>query len=285
MHGGRDGRLQGACLPRTIPPAVFAFAILAFGSKAAGQGSYPEDLSKWSEVSIFQDASYWDSANGSPDEWVVYLRDGRPSVRVLKRNFDPRSAVWGEDRDKLPFAVKGRSAEEDLAGYMHVAKATDGWIVGFNRGEFGASLWWFSPDGKRRSRISKDQVRGFIQTDHELFALEGLAHMAEDRGQVLRIVRGSNDKWSSERVVNLGSAPGAGTRDKDGSLIIVTNKRLMRVRVGKPVETLLDNVFWSYLYPNSVIIDGSGAVYIGMRKGVAKAMLKGPKTLTWLVPK
>src|SRR5580692_1423485 len=279
MHSGRDSRLQAAYPPRTIPLAVFAFAILAFGSNATAQESDLEDLSKWTEIGIDQDANYWHRANGSSDEWVVSLRNGRPSVRALKRNFSRGSAVWGEDRDKLPFAVKGGSAEEGLAGHMHVAKVADGWIVGFNRGEFGASLWWFSAAGESRYRISNEQVRGFIQTDHDLFALEGLAHGPLDRGQVLRIIRGSNGKWSSERVVNLGSAPGAGTRDKDGSLIIVTNKRLVRVRVGKPVETLLDNVFWDGLYPNSIVVDSSGTVYIGMRKGVAKATLKGTKTL------
>src|SRR5580700_4046029 len=113
MHGGRDGRHQAAWLPRTIPLVVVAFAILTFGSNATGQDSALEDLSKWIEISIDQDANYWRRANGS-SEWVVSLRNGRPSVRALKSNFDPKNAVWGEDRDKLPFAVKGDSAKEGL---------------------------------------------------------------------------------------------------------------------------------------------------------------------------
>jgi hypothetical protein len=269
MSSGRNSRLHATAFLRATRLAVFSFAALAFASE--GSGPDPEDLSKWVEMSVEQNADYWQRANWSSDEWVVYLREGRPSVRAQKRSED--------DRGKLPFAV--------AKGFrnVQVAKVADGWIVASNYGEFGAELWWFSPEGKSRYQISREHVRGFLQSDRELFALEGLSHKGIDQGQVLRIVRGSNGKWRSERVVDLGIAPGAGTRDKDGSLIIVTNQRLVRVRVGQPVEALLDNVFWEALYPNSIVIDGSGTVYIGMRKGVAKATLKGTKTLTWLVPK
>ncbi len=269
MSSGRDGRLHATDILRATLLAVFVFARLAFAS--AGSGRHPEDLSKWVQMSVNQDTGYWQKAEESSDEWVVYLCEGRPSVRAQKRSED--------DRGKLPFAV--------AKGFrnMQVAKVADGWIVASNYGEFGAELWWFSPEGKSRYQISREHVRGFIQSDRELFVLEGLAHKGIDRGQVLRIVRGSNGKWGSQRVVDLGSAPGGGTRDRDGSLIIVTNTRLVRVRVGQLVETLLDNVFWDGLYPNSIVIDGSATVYIGMRKGVAKATIKGTKTLTWLVPK
>jgi hypothetical protein len=269
MSSGRNSRLHATAFLRATRLAVFSFAALAFASE--GSGPDPEDLSKWVEMSVEQNADYWQRANWSSDEWVVYLREGRPSVRAQKRSED--------DRGKLPFAV--------AKGFrnVHVAKVADGWIVASNYGEFGAELWWFSPEGKSRYQISREHVRGFLQNDRELFALEGLAHKGIDRGQVLRIVPGSNGKWRSERVVDLGSEPGAATRDKDGSLIIVTNTRLVRVRVGKPVETLLDDMFWDGLYPNSIVVDSSGTVYIGMRKGVAKATLKGTKTLSWLVPK
>ncbi len=264
MSSGRNSRLHATAFLRATRLAVFSFAALAFASE--GPGRDPEDSSKWVEMSVDQNADYWQRANWSSDEWVVYLREGRPSVRTQKRSED--------DRGKLPFAV--------AKGFrnVQVAKVADGWIVASNYGEFGAELWWFSPEGKSRYQISREHVRGFLQNDRELFALEGLAHKGIDRGQVLRIVRGSNGKWRSERVVDLGSEPGAATRDKDGSLIIVTNTRLVRVRVGKPVETLLDDMFWDGLYPNSIVVDSSGTVYIGMRKGVAKATLKGTKTLS-----
>ena len=76
----------------------------------------------------------------------------------------------------MPFKVPQGSAKEGLAGEWFSVKISDGWIIGFNAGEFGAGLWWFSPDGKKREKISEDQVVGFFVTDAGLLALEGLAH-------------------------------------------------------------------------------------------------------------
>ena len=42
----------------------------------------------------------------------------------------------------------------DRFGDRHVLGVADGWLVGFNAGEFGGGLWWFSFDGKRSKRIS-----------------------------------------------------------------------------------------------------------------------------------
>lgn len=252
---------------------------------AADQPSYSEDLSKWSEHSALQeDSEQWRRANWSQREWVAFLRDGHPAVRARKQGNEP--GTWEDEQPKLPIVIKQGPAKEGLAGRVYAAKVPDGWIIAFNAGEFGGGLWWYGPDGQSRYMISHHRVQGFVQTDQGLLALEGLAHLVFDQGEISRISRGANGKWISERVVNLGSAPDAATRDKDGSLIVVTTKGLVRFRLGKPLETLLDNGFWGGLYPNSVIVDGTGTIYVGMREGVAKvALRKGRRTVTWLVPK
>ncbi|HET6327802.1 MAG TPA: hypothetical protein VFG04_24170 [Planctomycetaceae bacterium] len=254
-------------------------------SAAADQPSYSEDLSKWSENSALQeDSEQWRRANWSQQEWVVFLRDGHPAVRARKQDKEP--GTWADEQPKLPFAIKQGRAKQGSAGRVYAAKVPDGWIIAFNAGEFGGGLWWYAPDGQSRYMISYHRVQGFLQTDQGLLALEGLAHLGSDRGEIIQISRGANGKWMSERVVNLGSAPDAATRDKDGSLIVVTTKGLLRFRMRKPLETLLDHGFWGGLYPNSVIIDSTGTVYVGMREGVAKvALTKGQRTVTWLLPK
>jgi hypothetical protein len=222
------------------------------------------------------------------------LRDGRPRAHVPKEE----EADW----KKLPFTIKPRwtqaeglvvdsvkpqTEKRSRPGKTNVytAKVADGWIVGLNAGEFGASLWWFAPDGKKWYQISDDQVRGFLQTSQGLLALEGLAHLSGDRGQIIGVNRGANGQWQSDPFVDLGSAPDAAAHDKDGSLIVVTTTRLFRVRLDKQVDILLDKAFWGGLYPNSIIVDGSGTFYIGMRHGVAKITRAGRKhTVTWLLP-
>jgi hypothetical protein len=255
------------------PLAIVSLGIACCAYANMGDDSYPTDLSKW----IATGPPRVDSAIYSRKEWGVFLRDGRPAVRVRKREEDERA--------KLPFAIEQGKAVEGLAGQIYAAKVADRWIIGFNAGEFGAGLWWFSPDGKRRYRISNDQVCGFLQSAQGLLALEGLSHLGIDRGQIIRVSRGAGGEWTSEPFVDLGQASRAGTRVNDGSLIVVTTDRLLRVRPNTQVDILLERAIWNGLYPNSVIIDGSGAIYIGMRGGVAKiTQVTGKRTVTWLRP-
>src|SRR6188768_1485770 len=63
-------------------------------------------------------------------QWAVALRDQVPvvSVQLPVRREDP-----------LPFAVP---KHQDRSGDRHVLKVADGWLVGFDAGEFGGGLWF-----------------------------------------------------------------------------------------------------------------------------------------------
>ncbi len=254
-----------------VPIVTVAMALRML--TAIGQDSFPDDLSHWIATDV---PAVTMSDFG--DEWFVFLQNGRPSVRDFKSGED--------DCDKLPFKIEEGNPFEGFGGWVHAARVTDGWIVGFNRGEFGGSLWWFAADGKSRYLISRDRIRAFLATGPELLAFEGLAHLTNDRGGIMRLKRGEGGKWSFDRIADLRTAPQAAARDKDGSLVVVGTKRLLRVRIGKPVEVLMDNAFWQSLSPTSVIIDGSGAIYIGMQYGVAKVTQAGGKSkVAWLRPR
>ena len=53
---------------------------------------------------------------------------------------------------------------QQIVGGRHrpSARVDDGWLVGFNKGEFGAALYWFSADGKQNYKISDHQVWEFF---------------------------------------------------------------------------------------------------------------------------
>jgi hypothetical protein len=74
--------------------------------------------------------------------WSVSLDGGVPRTEQL---------ITREHVDPLPFAyAEGR----DRQGSRYVARVTDGWLVGFDAGEFGGGLWWFSErDGHESRRI------------------------------------------------------------------------------------------------------------------------------------
>jgi hypothetical protein len=245
----------------------------------AGPDDVPIDLEKWIEVDPPEELSpRWLAANGDRHEWVVTLRDDHPRVHLRDRK--------AEVPTPLPFEIKPGSSREGLRGNRTSIKVDDGWIVAFNSGEFGAGLWWFSPDGKEREKLAEAWVRGFIPTDKGPLAVEGIAHGFSSTGRILRLARVRGGRWRSEDFVDLGHAPSGYVKDADGSLLVATTERLLRVApsTGK-VEVILDEVCWSDMYPNSMVVTRSGTVYLGMRHAVVRVDKKGKSwQLHWLVP-
>ncbi len=262
-----------------IPPAI-----------GAASPDYPADLSKWVKTDpprVGDDR--WFTANHDVEHvWTVYMAADRASARLRAANRERGSAYpeRQESYPRMPFVVVQGSAQEGNAGEWFSVQASDGWIIGFNAGEWGGGLWWYSPDGKRRYKISDVQVVGFFKTDAGLFALEGIAHMSISRGQIVKLVKGAPGRWMSSRFVDLGGAPEVGVVAPDGLLTVATHDRLLRVNlVTKGMEVLLANAFWGGLYPTSMVIAPSGAVYIGMRHGVAEVEKAGGAfRAKWLIP-
>ena len=124
----------------------------------------------------------------------------------------------------------------------------------------------------------------FLATDRGLLALEGLAHMGTNRGQLIQISRGKDGPWKSKPLVDLGDAPAAAAQDKDGNLLVVTYERLLRVRPDNRFDILIDKAFWAGLYPNSIVIEPEGDIDIGMRFGVARLTPAKNWHVTWLLP-
>jgi hypothetical protein len=251
---------------------------------------YPFDLSKWIKTKpprVGDDR--WSAANYDTEHrWVVYLSGDRPSARLRAAKRAPGSPdpQRQEAYPPMPFVIEQGSAKEGLAGERFSVQVSDGWIVGFNAGEWGGRLWWFSPDGSRRYMISEDQVVGFLKTDAGLLALEGLAHMGVSRGRLVKLSKGDDGGWRSEKFVDLGGAPAAAALGTDGTLTLATNDRLLRVHLeSKQIDVLLKDAFWGGLYPESMIVAPTGAVYLGMRHGVVEVEKVGATyKANWLIP-
>lgn len=215
---------------------------------------------------------YWSSANWSDIEWVVDSQNGR--IFAWQGAKSPST--------NLPFEIKQSSS--DQRGTRHAVKVADGWLAGWNAGEWGGSVWWFSPDGRTSRRVSKHQVIGFYPLADGILAPAGLAHLGISEGKLIKFTQ-SNGQWSQSEVANLQAAPQAASLDKDATLIIATTERLLRVKPNGDVNVMLPKTFWRNLYPNSMVIDALGDVWIGMRHGITKVGKKGSGyDVLWLVP-
>jgi hypothetical protein len=262
---------------RAIPAA--GLLLLACCACAAAGPVYVRDVTKWQEVALPPASdrgarTVWlYAANSSPYEWRVFFRDGRPQARL---------------RSEAPDRRPGRPSFVPKAGKFRGASAfipvDDGWLVGFNEGEFGAALYWFSRDGKANYKISDHQVVDFFSLSDGVYAIEGLAHLGLSTGSVIRIARPDpGARWQAALAVKLTAAPCAVAVRKDGTVLIVLSDSLVSLGADRKVRTLL-RVPWDGLFPRSVALTrDEQKLYIGMRQFVGELDLT-TKKLRFLIP-
>lgn len=246
----------------------------------AVEPKYPPDVSQWKEISIPPASKLgakmvWEyAANYSRHEWQVYAEDGQVRAKLVS----PRRLAKGE----LPlFSVKGFN----FGRWDSFKRVDDGWLVGFNRGEFGASLYWFSLDGKSHYKISDHQVVGFFSLPDGVHAIEGLAHLGLSGGSIIRIAREPDQlHWTARQVAKLPFAPYAVSVRSDDSMLVTLSGALVSVNANHDVVSLLEDVPWSGLYPNSSVLSSDGQkLYIGMRQFVGEFDIQS-RRLRLLVP-
>lgn len=215
----------------------------------------------------------------SHDRWIVEAA----GPHVVAR---PPSA---SDRvDPPPFALPKR---EDLFGETHVLKVHDGWLVGFDGGEFGGGLWWFGPggtpyysmDGARDSlEAIAAPVQGFAELQGEILVLRGLDHLSLAIGGVF-VAERDKGHWALEPLAELDGQP-IGWLERDGFLLVATNSSIWKLGPQGPAEALLPlNPTWPRA--TSIAANSHGDLFLGMPRYVVQLQHDGDTWLdTWHVP-
>lgn len=245
--------------------------MLSADAAQATEPTYSPDISVWQEVPIppssqTAERMIWQFASNSSEiSWQVYLDQNRPYAKLISGSNNPS---W----DPVPFEARADS----FRGARRFKEVDDGWLVGFNNGEFGAALYWFDRRGKHHYRISSDQVVAFFSLSDGIYALEGLAHMAVSCGSLIRIARPTpNSRWRASTAVRLPFAPATISVRGDDSMIIALSDSLVSVGKDRQVRTLIADAPWSGLYPtSSVLLPDESRLYIGMRQFVGEVDLR-----------
>jgi hypothetical protein len=246
--------------------AMFIFAI----GLRAGEPEYSRDVTGWQEIPVppkgeNADRVVWDfAANYSNISWRVYVENARPSAKLIEHASDEAS-------EPAPFDATA----DNFSGASRFRQVDDGWLVGFNHGEFGAALYWFNHDGTHHYKISNHQVVAFFTLSDGVYAIEGLAHMGASCGSVIRIQRPRpSARWQAMRVVRLPFAPKTVAVRRDGSIVIVLSDSLVSVDRDYHVNTLISDAAWGGLYPSSsILLSDESRLYIGMRQFVGEVDL------------
>lgn len=259
--------------------AIFAALLGIAGASHASELAYSPDITGWQEIPVppkeSPDRLAWihKANNNVWVSWKVYLDMAVPEAKLT----DPT----GRAHDPEPFVAKADGFEEA----NRFKQVDDGWLIGFDHGEFGAALYWFSRDGKSHYLLSNDHVVAFFSLPDGIYAIQGLAHMAVSSGSIIRIARQTaTARWRTSTVVPLQQAPYAVAVRRDGSLLVVLSDSLVSVGADHKINTLIANAPWDSLYPtSSALLPDESRLYIGMRQFVGEVNL-ATNQLRMLIP-
>ena len=196
--------------------------------------------------------------------FVVSIKDDIPY-------YDFSGEKWNK---KAEFDFEIEREKENKAYFSHptsALKVKNGWLVGFNRGEWSGALYWYSNNGKEKYLIKDKNVHNILQLGDRIYITQGLAHLGGDFGTVSEIVF-NNKKWFVAKTEKLSGCPFQSTVFND-KLLIITTKNIVLANSYLELTEKMENGFWSGLYPNSVITEKNTA-YIGMRGGILKVNLE-----------
>jgi hypothetical protein len=213
--------------------------------------------------------------------WSTSLKDGVPhATRIGVR----------DHVDALPFEV---TPDRDRRGNRRVAAVADGWIVGFDDGEFGGGLWWFNRDGSRSRRIRPapgasadlrvpENVVGLPKVGERQLVLMGLDHITPGPGGVFRLERASSG-WVLVRLRQLDGEPDPWVV-ADNRLLFLTASGLWSFEP-KGSVTRLHRTDIGTFSPSAIVRAPDGAIYVGLRHYVVKLEpSSGQWRETWMAP-
>jgi hypothetical protein len=231
---------------------LFALPTLASAQKAPAEVATNLPTGWIHAPSRVQNAALWECAayGGS---WVASTDGGK--IKIAKFNAEAGKQLPIPPQLKLSKKMIGRRSVQETSG---------GWLVGFDAGEFGGGLWWFSRDGSKTIELLSDNVHAIYEIKKTILILTGLSHMNLNFGHIYKL-NDNADKPTVTSVVTLGGSPEASTVDTDGdNIVIATPERVLRVDMdGKVAESYKSGEHLTY--PTSIAVETDGFIYVAMR--------------------
>lgn len=139
-----------------------------------------------------------------------------------------------------------------------------GWLIGFDGGEFEGGLWSANEDGSQtKNLLSGQDVHAIIPVLGGAIVLAGVAHMSLDEGSVFFVPSSPWNSAEAHRIADLKSSPEASVQDSQSTVLIATNKTILRIDASGTLQRLFEMPN-GYLSPRSVVVV-DGTIYAGLR--------------------
>jgi hypothetical protein len=250
--------------------SFFSLLLLFFVINAFGQ----KPVQKWKKHDL-PSGDLILEFNNSATSWLLSLDS---SGQVIAQN----KIAKFPSADTLPFILYFDTIRSNSwKGFRTVKKVDNGYLVGFNKGEFGGSLYWFSEKGDSSYQISRENIDYIFEYKNKIYMASGLFHMGRDQGGINEM-RFTDAVWKVDQRIELPSKPDIIMPYKD-RMLIITTKTILFFDGTNNFDFVKKDGFWDVLYPQSAVIFNDD-LFVGMRAGVYRINLNSKKE-EWLMPK
>ena len=250
---------------RFFPVVLLFFITNCFGQKP---------VQKWKRQDLPSGDAILQYKN-SLTNWLVTLD---PSGQVIAQNKIARFP----SADSLPFRLYFDTMRSySWKGFRTVKKVVNGYLVGFNKGEFGGSLYWFSELGDTSYQISRENVDYIFEYKKKVYMANGAFQMGTELGKINEMGF-ADGKWKVEQRIELPSKSHIILPYKE-RMLIVTTKAILLFDGTNNFDFIKKDGFWDGLFPQSAVMLNDD-LFVGMRGGVYKINLN-TKSEEWLLPK
>lgn len=145
---------------------------------------------------------------------------------------------------------------------------SNGKLIGIDNGEWGGQLIFKPTDQKKKNiEIKNGNIKFIFNFKNKIYFIEGLAHMHFSGGAIFELDTADN-KFTANKIIEFDDAPNAFTIYND-KWLIATHENFYIVKDFKS-ELILEDTFWSSLYPNSIAVINDENIFLGIRGGIVK---------------
>ena len=231
-------------------------------------------------TSCIADGGRVDVAASLPPDWVSVAapRLGTWEERCANWAREEYSVRLSDDSSALVIAGPTREYLEDT-----VAIADGRFLL---RGRREGGEVWFQSSPRDSQFVAAVDLGLLVPTDKGLVGVIRAGVAAEGMGAVVGLQRDASGAWTLRSQLDIGGLGRLSHRLPNDTLLIITNEgRLLEVSAPAHLRELHHEPVWYATYPNSLVRDRAGNIFVGMRSGVVRVQPSGDRyEAAWFAP-
>ena len=225
--------------------SVVLISLAALLAQPPSEGQEQVDVPKlgaaWSAMSSPPTADSWRCVGFRPRQYAEVNGD---VIRIVP---EPTRKDGPSDAPPAPMGEGGRRSS---------MRVNTSWLLGFDRGEFGGSLWLLAAEGAY-VRLHEGPTLGFVRTARHIAVLTGLSHMSMNSGAIL-LFDPVDLRARPVRIETKGS-PTVGASEPEGGLMYATSVGVFRLQPDG-TSTLVVPLGGELSSPTSLAVSGQVVV-------------------------